>query len=81
MIYYFLLAASIVLAVCKSSLYNSYAKKSNPTLGATFRFNAISYGAAALIVTLMITGVFLINSLESAKTAPPPPQKRGKKGS
>ena len=52
MIYYFLLAASIVLAVCKSSLYNSYAKKSNPTLGATFRFNAISYGAAALIALI-----------------------------
>ena len=52
MIYYFLLAASIVLAVCKSSLYNSYAKKSNPTLGATFRFNAISYGVAALIALI-----------------------------
>ena len=52
MIYYFLLAASIVLAVCKSSLYNSYAKKSNPTLGATFCFNAISYGVAALIALI-----------------------------
>ena len=48
MIYYVLLAVSILLAVCKSSLYNSYAKK-EPTLGATFSFNAISYGVAAVI--------------------------------
>jgi drug/metabolite transporter (DMT)-like permease len=48
MIYYFLLLLSIILAVCKSSLYNSYAKK-EPTLGATFCFNAISYGAAAVV--------------------------------
>jgi drug/metabolite transporter (DMT)-like permease len=58
MIYYFLLVASIVLAVCKSSLYNSYAKKSAPTLGATFRFNAISYGVAALIALIgMLLGM------------------------
>lgn len=48
MIYYLLLLLSIVLAVCKSSLYNAYAKK-EPTLGATFFFNAVSYGAAAVI--------------------------------
>lgn len=48
MIYYFLLILSIILAVCKSSLYNSFAKK-EPTLGATFGFNAVSYGAAAMI--------------------------------
>lgn len=48
MIYYFLLILSIVLAVCKSALYNSYAKK-EPTLGETFSFNAISYGVAAVI--------------------------------
>ena len=39
------------------------------------------YGAIALIVTFMITGVFLITALESAKTVPPAPQKRTKKGS
>ena len=48
-IYYFLLAASIVLAVCKSSLYNSFAQKNEPTLGAIFRFNTVSYGVAAVI--------------------------------
>ncbi len=48
-IYYFLLAASIILAVCKSSFYNAYAKKNESGLAATFRFNAVSYGAAAVI--------------------------------
>ena len=52
MIYYFLLLISIILAVCKSSLYNSYAKKSAPTVEETFRFNAISYGVAAVIALI-----------------------------
>ena len=37
------------------------------------------YGAAALIVTLMITVLFFLSALESAKAAPAP-QKRRKKG-
>ena len=49
MIYYFLLAVSIALAVCKSSLYNSYAKSNETTLFSTFSFNTISYGVAAII--------------------------------
>ena len=49
MIYYVLLLISIILTVCKSSLYNSYAKKGEPTIEATFRFNAISYAVAACI--------------------------------
>lgn len=49
MIYYLLLAVSIILAVGKSSLYNSFAQKSESTLGATFLFNAMSYGVAAAI--------------------------------
>ena len=49
MIYYFLLVASIVLAVSKSALYNSYAKKSELTLFSIFRFHAISYSFAAVI--------------------------------
>ena len=49
MIYYFLLAASIVLAVSKSALYNSYAKQGELTLFSIFRFHAISYCVAAVI--------------------------------
>jgi len=49
MIYYVLLAVSIILAVGKSSLYNSYARKSESSMGATFLFNAMSYGVAAVI--------------------------------
>ena len=49
MIYYFLLVTSIVLAVSKSALYNSYAKKSELTLFSIFRFHAISYSIAAVI--------------------------------
>ena len=49
MIYYLLLAVSIILAVGKSSLYNSYAQKSESTMEATFLFNAMSYGVAAAI--------------------------------
>lgn len=60
MIYYFLLILSIILAVCKSSIYNTYAKKDAPTLVGTFRFNAISYGCAAIIA--------LIGMLVSAET-------------
>lgn len=49
MIYYLLLAASIALGVCKSAFYNTYAKKSDSSFVATFRFNAVSYGVAAVI--------------------------------
>ncbi|MBE5732077.1 MAG: hypothetical protein E7353_03480 [Clostridiales bacterium] len=49
MSYYFLLAGSIILTVCKSSLYNVYAKKANPSLPTTFIFNALSYGVAGVI--------------------------------
>lgn len=48
-VYYFLLVVSIVLAVCKSSLYNSYAKNNATTLRATFHFNTVSYGVAAIV--------------------------------
>ena len=62
-VYYLLLAASIVLCVCKSSLYNSYAQKSQPTLGATFCFNTISYGVAAVIALIgMLIGTQAISS-------------------
>ena len=49
MVYYLLLVASIVLAVCKSSLYNSYAKKNELSWFSLFSFNALSYGVAAVI--------------------------------
>ena len=52
MIYYALLLLSIILTVCKSSLYNVYAQKSEPTIEATFRFNAVSYGVAAAIALI-----------------------------
>ena len=64
MIYYFLLLLSILLAVCKSSLYNSYAQK-EPTLGATFHFNAISYGVAA---TMALLGMMIGTKTISAPT-------------
>ena len=60
MIYYLLLAVSIILAVGKSSLYNSYAQKSEPTMASTFLFNAMSYGVAAAIA---LTGMLI--SLET----------------
>lgn len=47
--YYVLLVVSIILAVCKSSLYNSYAKRSKITNRSLFSFNAVSYGVAAVI--------------------------------
>ena len=50
MIYYLLLALSIILTVSKSSAYNTYAKKSSPSIFSTFCFNALSYGAAAIIL-------------------------------
>lgn len=57
MIYYLLLLLSIILAVCKSSVYNTYAKKTRPTLFATFGFNAATYGIAAVIAfTVMMFG-------------------------
>lgn len=51
-IYYVLLAVSIILAVCKSSFYNAYAKKNKSSLDTTFRFNAFSYGVAAGIACI-----------------------------
>ena len=48
-IYYVLLAVSIILIVLKSSLYNAFAKKTLPTLKDIFAFNSISYFIAAFI--------------------------------
>ena len=58
MIYYLLLAVSIVLCVCKSSVYNAYAKKSPAGLSTVFRFNAMTYGIAAAVALLL----FLLGS-------------------
>ena len=52
MIYYFLLAVSILLAVCKSSLYNAYAKRNELSWCSIFGFNAISYGVAFAIALI-----------------------------
>ena len=46
MIYYLLLAVSIILTVVKSSLYNNYAKTETPDRAGIFTFNAICYGGA-----------------------------------
>ena len=51
--YYFLLAVSIILSVCKSSVYNEYAKRTTPTLRSIFGFNAASYGTAAAIALII----------------------------
>ena len=65
MIYYILLAASILLAVCKSSLYNAYARKNGSNLGITFNFNAVSYGMAAVIA---LVGALISRESLSAAT-------------
>ena len=56
--YWFLLVVSIVLAVCKSSLYNIYAEKETPALNQIFHFNTISYGGASIValIGLLING-------------------------
>lgn len=46
---YILLALSVFLAVLKTTIYNSYAKKVDPDSAGVMRFNAISYGIAAII--------------------------------
>lgn len=57
MIYYLLLFVSIVLCVCKSSVYNAYAKSSPAGLFSVFRFNAITYGiSAAVALVLFVFG-------------------------
>lgn len=53
MIYYLLLLCSIVLCVCKSSVYNAYAKRSPAGLCAVFGFNAVSYGIAAAVALIL----------------------------
>ena len=54
MIYYALLAVSIILTVSKSSLYNSYAKREKPTLFKTFKFNALSYATSSVVALIAI---------------------------
>ena len=54
MIYYILLLVSIVLAVCKSSQYNSYARKTSPSLFSTFCFNGVTYLIAVFIAGIIV---------------------------
>ena len=46
----FLLVLSIVLGVAKSAVCNRYAKSESPDIAGIFRFNACSYGMAALVM-------------------------------
>lgn len=46
---YLLLLFSIILGVCKSGIYNRYAKADKPDTAGIFTFNAISYGTAAVV--------------------------------
>ena len=64
MIYYFLLAVSIILTVSKSSLYNAYAKAANPSLRYVFLFNGLGYGGAAIcaLVALFFGGEISIST-------------------
>ena len=55
MIYYLLLLLSIALTVSKSALCNAYAKHAEPTRASTFSFNAVAYGAAALIAAISLS--------------------------
>ena len=58
-----LLMISIVLCVCKSVVYNQFAKSQKPDIGGIFRFNAVSYGTAA-----MVTCFFCMNGKVSLPT-------------
>lgn len=49
---YLLLAVSIFLATAKSAVYNLYAKSAEPDTGGVFRFNALTYGTAAVLALL-----------------------------
>lgn len=53
MIYYLLLLVSILLTTSKSSLYNGYAKKANPSSASTFVFNATAYGTATVVALII----------------------------
>ncbi|MBR4889307.1 MAG: hypothetical protein IKU17_09195 [Clostridia bacterium] len=53
---YLLLLLSLVLGVVKSSVYNQYAKSEKPDVGGIFRFNAVSYGTAAVVALLCGVG-------------------------
>lgn len=53
---YLLLLFSIVLGVVKSSVYNQYAKTEKPDISGIFRFNAVSYGTAAVVALLCGVG-------------------------
>ena len=62
-----LLVLSIVLGVCKSAVYNRYAKCAVPDAAGIFRFNAFSYGAAALLTLVFgIGGTVSLPTLLSA---------------
>ena len=50
--YWILLIFSIILAVFKSSLYNTYAQKSELTIFKTFSFNILSYGTASCVALI-----------------------------
>ena len=56
---YLLLAFSVVLATAKSSVYNLYAKHSEPDTRGVFRFNAVGYGIAMLVALISGIGVSL----------------------
>lgn len=53
---YVLLLLSIVLGVCKSGIYNRFAKAEKPDAGGIFTFNAVSYGTAAIVTFLLGVG-------------------------
>ena len=53
---YILLVVSVFLAVLKSTIYNSYAKNIVPDSAGVLRFNAISYGIAAMVALCMGAG-------------------------
>ena len=63
MIYYLLLLVSISLTVCKSSIYNLYAKRAEPSLFSTFSFNTVAYGSAAAValVSLLVGGTMNVS--------------------
>jgi len=62
-----LLSLSILLGVCKSAVYNRYAKSEAPDTAGIFRFNAFSYGTAALITLCFgIGGTVSLSTLLSA---------------
>lgn len=53
---YLLLCVSIILCVCRSATYNYYAKEEKPNAYQVFKFNAVSYALAMILLIILSIG-------------------------